>query len=131
LSRTAGRLLVALVSATILRAATWSRDPSARQEDAVARQARAFTFVPEAMLGWATLGKECAVSVLELEGHALLVGSVPSPTLVRSFAREHGVSRDVLLLNLCRFFPGYETQYAELGLEQLRMPPGSVYPQAR
>ena len=127
LSHIAGRLLVALVSATILRAATWSRDPSARQEDAVARQARAFTFVPEAMLGWATLGKQCAVSVLELEGHALLVGSVPSPTLIRSFAREHGVSRDVLLLNLCRFFPGYETQYAELGLEQLRMPPGSVY----
>lgn len=120
-------LLVALVSATILRAATWSRDPSARQEDAVARQARAFTFVPEALLGWATLGKDCAVSVLELEGHTLLVGSVPSPTLVRTFAREHGVSRDVLLLNLCRFFPGYEAQYAELGLEQLRMPPGSVY----
>ena len=84
LSHIAGRLLVALVSATILRAATWSRDPSARQEDAVARQARAFTFVPEAMLGWATLGKQCAVSVLELEGHALLVGSVPSPTLIHS-----------------------------------------------
>jgi hypothetical protein len=83
--------------------------------------------VPEALLGWATLGKDCAVSVLELEGHTLLVGSVPSPTLVRTFAREHGVSRDVLLLNLCRFFPGYEAQYAELGLEQLRMPPGSVY----
>ena len=120
-------LLVTLVSAAILRAATWSRDPTARQEDAVARQARAFTFVPEALLGWATLGKDCAVSVLEVEGHTLLVGSVPSPALVRTFAREHGVSRDVLLLNLCRFFPGYETQYTELGLEQLRMPPGSVY----
>ena len=119
--------LVTLVSAAILRAATWSRDPTARQEDAVARQARAFTFVPEALLGWATLGKDCAVSVLEVDGHTLLVGSVPSPALVRTFAREHGVSRDVLLLNLCRFFPGYETQYTELGLEQLRMPPGSVY----
>ena len=52
-------LLVTLVSAAILRAATWSRDPTARQEDAVARQARAFTFVPEALLGWATLGKDC------------------------------------------------------------------------
>ena len=83
--------------------------------------------MPEALLGWATLGKDCAVSVLEVEGHTLLVGSVPSPALVRTFAREHGVSRDVLLLNLCRFFPGYETQYTELGLEQLRMPPGSVY----
>ena len=155
-------LLISLISAVILRAATVSRDPTARAEDAVMRQARAFCFVPEALLGWATLGKSCAgasapaappaapaqcrpspashlsclaplpphacaVPVLELEGHTLLVGSLPSPALVRTFARENGVSRDVLVLNVCRFFRGYETQYAELGLEQLLMPPGSIY----
>ena len=42
-------------------------------------------------------------------------------------SRTHLHRRRHQILNLCRFFPGYAEQYGELGLEQLRFPPGSVY----
>ena len=39
-------------------------------------------------------------------------------------SRTHLHRRRHQILNLCRFFPGYAEQYGELGLEQLRFPPG-------
>ena len=89
-------LLITLISAVILRAATYSRDPTAREEDAIARQSRAFCLVPEAWLGWVTLGTSCAVPVHESSGRTtLLVGSLPSPSLIRTLAKEHGKTKDV------------------------------------
>ena len=99
-------VLVTVITAVVLRAATWSRDPAARDEDAVARYSRAFCLVPEVWLSWVALGNRVAVEVHSRGATTLLVGSLPSPSLIRTLAKEHGTTRDVLILNLCRSFPG-------------------------
>ena len=119
-------LLVALVSATIARVCTCSRDATARNEDAVSRLARRVLFYPECLLRWATLGAH-VVTVHEAADELLLVGSLPSCALVRGFARTHRRERDITIINLCREWRGYATQYEELGMRQIVQPTGVSY----
>ena len=119
-------IMVAVASATIARVCTWSREATARDEDAVTRIARVFLFYPECMLRWAILGMH-AVTVHEAAEATLLVGSLPMCARIRGFARAHRRERDITIINLCREWRGYATQYEELGLHQVVQPAGVSY----
>lgn len=120
-------LLVALASVTTARVCTWSHEATARSEDAVTRIARVFLFYPECLLRWAILGTRAVTVHTAADGSVLLVGSLPSCALIRGFARTHRRERDITIVNLCREWRGYATQYEELGLRQVVQPAGVSY----
>ena len=119
-------LLVAMAAATIARMCTWSREATARDEDTITRIARVFLFYPECIVRWAILGTQ-AVAVHEAPNELLLVGALPIGARIRGFARAHLRERDITIINLCREWQGYATQYEELGLRQVVQPAGVSY----
>jgi len=84
---------------------------------------RAVLLVPEAVVRWVLLGPDAiAVWSSGEEGkRELHISSIPSPALIRALGRQHDRSHAVVVLNLCSAWRGYEEQYADLGIKQVRV----------